>query len=138
MGIFKNIDRQIKIEVDGQIFTGTLPLPSDERNILVNVSRRIGGTDLKSIPEELYFMERAICTLNYCLDVDEDWGNNPDLDLTFKVFNEFRIKQSELQERLKKNNNSGGNKGTTTGPGNDTQPVLVQEIPTKAKKQFTA
>lgn len=138
MGIFKQIDRDIEIEVDGHVFKGRLPLPSDERNIVVNVSRRLGGANLNSIPDEIYFLEKAVSTLNYCLDVDEDWANNPDLDLTLRVYNKFREAQDELQERLKKNNHSGGNKGTPGRSGDDPQLIPDEGIQDKPKRKYNA
>jgi hypothetical protein len=130
MALF-DVDKKFEFEVEGHKLAGNFPLPWEERNIAIQVSKRLSGVPLESIPLEVYSYERICCTLNLVITArpeemkDKDWIEIPDEDFVLKVYNEYSKQLKAFQERLKKNRNTGRDKGTNNRPGDD--PKLIPD-----------
>ena len=128
-----NPKRNFIVEHDGFMFNYKVPTPSIKIEIDTNVSRRLKGTSLESIPDTTYWYSVAIETLNLCLtSLDKnnkdfqnlDWGDVDDYDFVSTIYQKCIEVEKKFREELKKNNHNG-----RSIDGNDAGHIRNETVP---------
>jgi hypothetical protein len=105
-------------QFEGQTWTAKIPNPKEGRLIDVEVSKRLNGASIDSLPIQTYNYTSMCVTLNFVLkEVPyeykqvRDWEEYPDMKFVIDLYAEYD-KQNELfykeLEELKKNRLSNG------------------------------
>lgn len=106
-----NPDRNFTIELNGEIFRGKIPLPSQEIDIDLSVSRRMGGVSLDSFPSATYGYLVAIKTLDYVITDKPNSFNQryksfeevEDSEFVVELYSQYLDRKNKFQEEGKKN-----------------------------------
>ncbi|MCB1160878.1 MAG: hypothetical protein KDK45_25475 [Leptospiraceae bacterium] len=134
------INRNKSFTIDGAVWHVKVPLPYEDRIIDVEVSRKLGGQPLESIPRQTRNYVEICTTLNFVIvnkpagfEWIEDFESIPDFELVTSIWEEYaKIKNKFYEEisSLKKNQNRGNGRGNLSGslpdeniqidPGGDT------------------
>lgn len=132
------IDRSFRITVDDVVLEGEFPLPKDEREIDLKVAERLRFVPRNSIPNDTYNQEYICSLLNHVIkkkpDKLTDFSEVYDFDWTVRAFNAYSAEKKKLDESLKKNNRTGNDSEVRERPGNDSQSVSDERVPSKTRK----
>jgi hypothetical protein len=113
--IVKESDREFTKQIgNGEKITIRIPLPTNKATIITQVSRVLGGMDIKSFPREEYDYIKMLITLNNVIVDSPKWWEGadlcPDEDLLFELWNFYLESEIKFKEFLKKNNNKESGK----------------------------
>ena len=129
-----NPKRDFTIIVQGYTLFGLIPLPKEELAIDLNVSRRLEGQPLQSIPKQTYQYVLMAETLNIAIREKPealanlaDWMDFPDPEFVTEAYEQYIKKQSEFYAGLKKNS-GGGSTETPVQPERNDGPVHPQPV----------
>lgn len=132
------IDRNFRIVVDDIELKGEFPLPKDDRNIELELAKRLNYSPKGSISTETYQFEHICTLLNYVIKERpkqlEDFAEIYDYDWTMRVFDEYIKARKQFDESLKKNNRAGNDRDVREEPGNNPQPIFDEKLPPKTRK----
>lgn len=132
------IDRRFKINIDGVTLEGEFPLPRDERDIEIELAKRLQYVPVGSISKDVYQYEYICVLLNQTIkskpDELKDFSEVYDVDWTLRVFDSYTKQKKELDSSLKKNNRSGNDRGTGERSGDNTEPLFDATLQPKTRK----
>ena len=118
--------------------SGEFPLPKDERNIELELAKRLQYTPSSTISQEIYQFEYVCVLLNYTIKNRPkeilDFSEIYDVDFTLRVYNEYAKLKKALDQSLKKNNRPGTDSGTGERPGDDIKPIPDEKLPIKTRR----
>lgn len=120
-----SVNSIVDFRFDGLIWKAKIPTPRQNREIDVEVSKRLGGVPVHSVPEATYNYTAICVTLNRCIiDYPEeykhltDWEDYPDMEAVLELHGEFSKQQERFYEelsRLKKNKGSSIHSSRNSG-----------------------
>jgi hypothetical protein len=128
-----NPDRNFTIEVNGEVFRGKFPLPSQDIDIDLAIARRMGGVPLDSFPSTTYGYLVAVKSLDAVITQKPDsflrryksFEEMEDTEFVVELYSQYLEKKTQFIEEGKKNRNTGSSKQE---PGTGSRPVPHSEI----------
>ena len=86
-----DIDRNFKIQIDNIELKGEFPLPRDDRDIELELAKRLNYIDKNKLNQDIVNFEHICCILNKVIKDKpkfiEDFAEIYDYDWTIRVFN---------------------------------------------------
>ena len=132
------IDRKFSIKIDDIELSGEFPLPKDERNIELELAKRLQYTPTSTISQDIYQFEYICVVLNYTIKNKPkeltDFSEIYDVDFTLRVYNEYAKQKKALDESLKKNNRSGNDSRTGEKSGDNSEPLFDEKLQPKTRR----
>lgn len=128
-----NPNRSFVIEIEGEIFEGKFPLPSQEIDIDLSVSRRMGGVSLESFPAATYGYLLATKTLDHVITRKPDsflkryknFEECEDMNYVIEIYSQYAEKKAKFLEMGKKNRSTRSN---VTESRADSRPVSNEDL----------
>lgn len=132
------IDRKFRIVVDEVELKGEFPLPKDDREIELELAKRLKYVSKGSLSPDVVYFENMCCILNHVIKEKPkeltDFAEVYQFEWTVKVFNEYSSAKKKFDESLKKNNGSGNDSDIGERPGHDPEPVSNEKLQPKTRR----